>query len=408
MAVQDSKQLDADYQKAKRELARLRAKLEGRDQLLRRIRAQQQWAAEALEIVHVPLLAFNDRGSLFWLNEASRVLLGLTGEARDVGLEQLPENLRTILDEKLTSTGSQRLQEAALKLHGQGYRLTLQYLARGAAAATLIKTMGGREEAHWLVSLVPEHGDIVAQELGYPDLPEVSVGEDGGSLEFTMTVADHSGSEPQDLVIGMHPVLALEQFLGIEQLARIQYQAVPSCALDLALIQGFAERIISDRLGPLQAGAWMMRLSTDSLHNRDFATALISILNKYKVNGGRFVFGLPEAEVMDALVLMRQLQADLATTGVRWALLETSADLNNFVYLAALGLDFYCVSPDLVAQAAEQERAKKVLSALHQAAAGQGMATLATGVDSADMMAAIRSAGVDYASGSWANQEAQR
>ena len=148
-------------------------------------------------------------------------------------------------------------------------------------------------------------------------------------------------------------------------MARIAYQAPASTKLDLALINAIAERIISDRLGALRAGVWMLRLSTESLHDRDFASRLIHTLNRHQINGARFVFGLPEDEVMDALVLMRQLQADLATTGVRWALLETSADLSNFEYLATLGLDFYCINPDLVVQAAEQERAKSVLHALH-------------------------------------------
>ncbi|MDD9893222.1 MAG: EAL domain-containing protein [Gammaproteobacteria bacterium] len=401
MAKQDLQTVEAEKAKLERELSRMKAQLAGRDDLLRRIRSEQQWSAEALASLHVPLLAFNGKGDLFWLNEAALKLLGLKTAPSETRTQDLPQGFRGLLEERLaTATGENRTLEAPLKLHGQGYRVSLQFLAMGSAARTLNVHSRSVRDEQWLVSVVPEHGDIIAQELGYPDLPEVSMGEDGGgAVELSLPVGESS------LGITLQPVLGLAQFLGTEQLARISYEAVPSANLDLALVNALAERIISDRLGALRAGAWMLRLSSESLHDRDFANRLINVFNRYQISGNRFVFGLPEAEVMDALVLMRQLQADLAPTGLRWALLETTADLGNFEYLAPLGLDFYCINPDLVAQAAQQERAKKVLHGLHEAASGQGMATLATGVDTPDAMTAIRTAGVDYASGRWATHE---
>lgn len=402
MSAQQLQTLELEKSKLQRELAHMQARLASRDDLLRRLRSEQQWSAEALASMHVPLLALTGRGELFWLNDAAKRLLGLVVDGKRSTTADLPESLRELLDTRLVENlRDNQMLEAPLKLHGQGYRVCMQFLEEGAAARALAEQTPFGSPTQWLVSLVPELGDVIAQTTDYPDLPEVKLGADGGGArDVILNIAG------QDLTLTLQPVLGLAQFLGTEQLARIAYQAPASTKLDLALINAIAERIISDRLGALRAGVWMLRLSTESLHDRDFASRLIHTLNRHQINGARFVFGLPEDEVMDALVLMRQLQADLATTGVRWALLETSADLSNFEYLATLGLDFYCINPDLVVQAAEQERAKSVLHALHEAASGQGMATLATGVDNPEEMSVIRAVGVDYASGRWATHEA--
>lgn len=402
MSAQQLQTLELEKSKLQRELAHMQARLASRDDLLRRLRSEQQWSAEALASMHVPLLALTGRGELFWLNDAAKRLLGLVVDSKRSTTADLPESLRELLDTRLVENlRDNQMLEAPLKLHGQGYRVCMQFLEEGAAARALAEQTPLGSPTQWLVSLVPELGDVIAQTTDYPDLPEVKLGADGGGArDVILNIAG------QELTLTLQPVLGLAQFLGTEQLARIAYQAPASTKLDLALINAIAERIISDRLGALRAGVWMLRLSTESLHDRDFASRLIHTLNRHQINGARFVFGLPENEVMDALVLMRQLQADLATTGVRWALLETSADLSNFEYLATLGLDFYCINPDLVVQAAEQERAKSVLHALHEAASGQGMATLATGVDSPEEMSVIRAVGVDYASGRWATHEA--
>jgi EAL domain-containing protein (putative c-di-GMP-specific phosphodiesterase class I) len=402
MSAQQLQTLELEKSKLQRELAHMQARLASRDDLLRRLRSEQQWSAEALASMHVPLLALTGRGELFWLNDAAKRLLGLVVDSKRSTTADLPESLRELLDTRLVENlRDNQMLEAPLKLHGQGYRVCMQFLEEGAAARALAEQTPFGSPTQWLVSLVPELGDVIAQTTDYPDLPEVKLGADGGGArDVILNIAG------QELTLSLQPVLGLAQFLGTEQLARIAYQAPASTKLDLALINAIAERIISDRLGALRAGVWMLRLSAESLHDRDFASRLIHTLNRHQINGARFVFGLPENEVMDALVLMRQLQADLATTGVRWALLETSADLSNFEYLATLGLDFYCINPDLVVQAAEQERAKSVLHALHEAASGQGMATLATGVDNPEEMSVIRAVGVDYASGRWATHEA--
>lgn len=402
MSQQELNTALAEKAKLQQDLNRARAQLAGRDSLLRSIRAEQQWAAEALASMHVPMLAFNGRGDLFWLNQAAASLLGISSDVTEASTEELPQGFRELLEARLANrSAGAKPQEAPLKLHGQGYRVSLQFLPSGAAAKSLSTGLTPDRDEQWLVSVVPEQGDVIARELGYPDLPEVNLAIDtAGGVDVSLPVGD------EHLPLNVQPVIGLEQFLGIEQLARIAYEAVPSAALDLALVDAIAERVISDRLGALRAGAWMLRLSTESLHDRDFAGRLIRVFSRYQISGNRFVFGLPEAEVMDALVLMRQLQSDLKHSGVRWALLETTADLGNFEYLAPLALDFYCVNPDLVAQAAEQDRAKQVLHGLHQAAAGQGMATIATAVDTAAAMTAVRGAGIDYASGRWATQEA--
>lgn len=399
MSIQEIKLLQEAKSKAERELGRLRAQLVSRDELLRRMRAEQQWTAEALEAVHVPLLAFDRRGELFWSNLAAQVLLGLDENLSQTATEQLPPLLRDGISAQFAATQQRnRPIQLALKLRGQVYRVNMQNLQTGAAAKALNASGMKHVEALWMVSLVPEHSEALAATVPYPDLPEVAFGEDKSAISLQIPMGEGT------LPIQVQPVLGLQKFLGIEQLARIEYEAPPSVNLDLALINALSERLLSDRLGVLDAGAWMLRLSTDVLHERDFASRLIATLGRYQLDGSRFVFGLPESEVMDALVLMKQLQADLKYLSVRWALLETSADLSNFEYLAPLGLDFYCISPDFVAQACAEKRSENVLRALHDAASAQGMATFASGVNSPAAMTTVRAVGIDYVCGDSAHE----
>lgn len=403
--VSELKLLQAAKSKADRDLARLRAQLATRDALLKRMRAEQQWAAEALASVHVPLLAFSEEGVLCWSNHAAQRLLGLTNDLARMSTEALPAPLEAGLEGCFLESNKHRQQPAQLtvKLHGQVYRLNLQYLADGSANAALKNTGFMVFGPAWVMSLVPEQRDALAADRPYPELPESRLGKDSsGSLGLSIELGDSL------LDLQMQPVIGLQQFLGTEQLARLEHQQTPSSDLDVQLISALADKVISDRLGALCAGVWMLRLSTESLHDRNFAERLIQTLDSYQLDGSRFVLGLPEDEVMDALVLLKQLQQDLAFKNIRWALLDTTSDLTNFEYLASLGLDFYCLNADIVAQASQERRAEKVLQALCDAAAAQGMATLATGVDTSAMMTTVRSVGIDYASGDWVSELTER
>lgn len=399
--VSEFKELQAAKSKADRDLARLRAQLATRDALLKRMRAEQQWAAEALASVHVPLLAFTEEGGLCWSNLAAQRLLGLTDDLARMTTETLPAPLEASMEGCFLDTNKHRELPAQLtvKLHGQTYRINLQYLADGSANTALKDTGLMAFGPAWVMSLVPELSDALSADRPYPELPESRLGKDSsGSLGLSIDLGDSL------LDLQMQPVIGLQQFLGTEQLAKLEHQQTPSPALDIQLLSALADKMISDRLGALRAGVWMLRLSTDALHERGFAQRVIQTLDSYQMDGSRFVFGLPEDEVMDALVLLKQLQQDLAFKNVRWALLDTSSDLTNFEYLASLGLDFYCLNADIVAQASEDRRAEKVLQALCDAAAAQGMATLATGVDTSEIMTTVRSVGIDYACGEWASE----
>lgn len=398
MAVKELQTLEAERARIERELARLKATLASRDELLRRIRAEQQWTTEALDNIHIPVLAFEATGDLFWLNEGGRLLFGPPGAVLPKQID-LPEQLDDVVGhtvETLSDNPPSKAILSTLKLHGQEYRLHLQAMPKGAASKALIQTGLVVKEPVWLASLLPHHATVAVSAKSYPELPDVAEGSElSGRLEIELSVAGEL------LPVGLQPVVGLQQFLGTEQLVRLEYQAQPSMALDLALVDNLCARVISDRLATVGAGVWMLRLSEESLHEREFSRLLQEIFSKYQLDASRFVFGVPELEAMDALVLVKRLQSDLYTSNLRWALLDTTADLTNFEYFAPLGFDFYCVSADLVAQAVHEKRAQQVLRALRDAATGQGMATLATGVDTSAAMATVRAAGIDYASGEW-------
>jgi|GEM_PF-2176909 len=389
-----------EYERAKieRELARLKATLASRDELVRRIRAEQQWTTEALDNIHIPVLAFEATGDLFWLNEGGRLLFSPPGVVLPKQID-LPNQLDEVVHhtvETHSENPPDKAMVSRLKLHGQDYRLHLQAMPKGAASKMLIQTGLIVKEPVWLASLMPHQAAVAETPAAYPELPEVPSGSDQqGRIEIELSVAG------QSLAVALRPVVGLQQFLGTEQLVRLEYQALPSMRLDLALVENLCARVVSDRLATVGAGVWMLRLSNESLHNREFSAQLNAIFSKYQMDASRFVFGVAEMEVMDALVLVKRLQSDLYSSNLRWALLDTTADLSNFEYFAPLGIDFYCVSADLVAQAVHEKRAQQVLRALRDAASGQGMATLATGVDTSAAMAMVRAAGIDYASGEW-------
>ncbi len=142
-----------------------------------------------------------------------------------------------------------------------------------------------------------------------------------------------------------------------------------------------------------------VNLSCPSLIEPDLAAQVVAVIDAEGVARGDIRMELSEAATWEEIEQAGSELQELRRAGVRIALDDLGSALSGMRHITQLPVDAVKIDRSVIAGMLSDSVDSMIVTVLHQVAVDRGLSVVAEGVEHADQLAALRSAGVDLVQG---------
>ncbi len=141
-----------------------------------------------------------------------------------------------------------------------------------------------------------------------------------------------------------------------------------------------------------------VNLSGTSINDEDFLEFVLTRLGSEQV-ARALCFEITETAAVASLAKATFLMSELKARGCRFALDDFGSGVSSFVYLKTLPVDFLKIDGQFAAHVATDAVDRSMVEAIAKIGRAMEVATIAEKVESAEVLAVLKSIGVDYVQG---------
>ncbi|MBR9882770.1 MAG: bifunctional diguanylate cyclase/phosphodiesterase [Oceanospirillales bacterium] len=146
-------------------------------------------------------------------------------------------------------------------------------------------------------------------------------------------------------------------------------------------------------------GLIFINLSPRSVLVADFLLKIRSLVNQYEIEPSRIVFEITERDTVKNMSLLEKFVQSLKDQGYQLAIDDFGSGFSSFHYLKYLPIDFVKIEGEFIANMAHDKRDMAFVTSITKLAKELNVQTVAEFVETEEVLALVRDAGIDYAQG---------
>ncbi len=146
-------------------------------------------------------------------------------------------------------------------------------------------------------------------------------------------------------------------------------------------------------------GYLFINLSPKSLIVKEFVPSVIKLTNQYRIAHDKIVFEITERETVKNMTLLEQFVQDLKLEGFKFAIDDFGSGYSSFQYIRRLPIDFVKIEGVFVRNMLHDHKDMAFVKTLAVLAKEFGIQTIAEYIESEEILAAVRSLGIDLVQG---------
>ena len=146
-------------------------------------------------------------------------------------------------------------------------------------------------------------------------------------------------------------------------------------------------------------GHLFVNLSPRALALADFVQTLKRLVRECGVDPGQIVFEITERDTVKNIVVLERLVGELNLHGFKLAIDDFGAGFSSFQYLRRFPVDFLKIEGDFIIKILENPKDRSFVQTIHQLAADLKIKVIAEHVESDEVLAELRSMGIELAQG---------
>jgi diguanylate cyclase (GGDEF)-like protein len=142
-----------------------------------------------------------------------------------------------------------------------------------------------------------------------------------------------------------------------------------------------------------------INISATTINDEQFLDFVIAELASADLTPGALCFELTESAAMTSLAAATRFIGELRSRGCRFSLDDFGSGLSSFIFLKNLPVDFLKVDGQFMHNVTHDHVDRGLVGAIAQIGETMGIRTIAERVDSAEVLARLAEAGIEYAQG---------
>jgi EAL domain-containing protein (putative c-di-GMP-specific phosphodiesterase class I) len=142
-----------------------------------------------------------------------------------------------------------------------------------------------------------------------------------------------------------------------------------------------------------------INISATTLNDEQFLDFVIAELAAADLTPGALCLELTESAAMTSLASATHFIDELRGRGCRFSLDDFGSGLSSFIFLKNLPVDFLKLDGQFMHNVAHDHIDRSLVGAIAQIGETMGIRTIAERVDSAEVLARLAEAGIEYAQG---------
>ncbi|MBV1786732.1 bifunctional diguanylate cyclase/phosphodiesterase [Marinobacterium sp. D7] len=146
-------------------------------------------------------------------------------------------------------------------------------------------------------------------------------------------------------------------------------------------------------------GLIFINLSPRSVLVADFLLKIRSLVKQYEIEPSRVVFEITERDTVKNMSLLEKFVQSLKDQGYQLAIDDFGSGFSSFHYLKYLPIDFVKIEGEFIANMANDQRDMAFVTSITQLAKQLNVQTVAEFVETEEVLALVKEAGIDYAQG---------
>ncbi|TCK05901.1 putative bifunctional diguanylate cyclase/phosphodiesterase [Marinobacterium mangrovicola] len=146
-------------------------------------------------------------------------------------------------------------------------------------------------------------------------------------------------------------------------------------------------------------GLIFINLSPRSVLVADFLKKIRSLVSEYQIEPERIVFEITERDTVKNMSVLEKFVKSLKDQGHQLAIDDFGSGFSSFHYLKYLPIDFVKIEGEFIANMANDKRDMAFVTSITQLAQELNVQTVAEFVETEEVLALVREAGIDYAQG---------
>lgn len=150
-----------------------------------------------------------------------------------------------------------------------------------------------------------------------------------------------------------------------------------------------------------EAAAYTLNLSGQSIGDEGFLDEVVHSLETSGVPPGGLCFEITETAAIRHMARALRFISVLRGMGCRFILDDFGSGLSSFGYLKNLAVDFLKIDREFVSEMLVNRTQHALVKSIHQIGHDMGIETIAEGIETPDVLAAVGELGVDYGQGYW-------
>lgn len=146
-------------------------------------------------------------------------------------------------------------------------------------------------------------------------------------------------------------------------------------------------------------GMLFINMSPRSIVVADFLREVKRLVERYDVDASQVVFEITERDTVKNLSVMEQFVNNLKDAGYKLAIDDFGSGFSSFHYLKHFPIDFVKIEGEFIANMSNDHRDMAFVESIAQLSQKLGVETVAEFVESDEVLAEVKAAGITYAQG---------
>ena len=147
------------------------------------------------------------------------------------------------------------------------------------------------------------------------------------------------------------------------------------------------------------SGRLFVNLSPNSLIVDEFIPTVVRLADDAGIDPGQVVFELSERETVRNITLLERFVGELKLRGFRFAVDDFGSGFSSFHHLRHFPIDYVKIDGQFIGNLTRDERDRVFVRHVAAMARELGVGTIAAFVEDAEVLDAVRAAGIDYVQG---------